>query len=110
MVGKDDIEKRVIELVTLQSGSYMFRRKKFDAYNAESNIHFDVKLDQDDVEEMMDKYFPEFQVKKERFNIHHYFPEVKAALNPFKKQIVDIPEFTISMLIESAKAGRWLYD
>ncbi|WP_159281427.1 DUF1493 family protein [Rahnella variigena] len=106
----DDIAKQVIDLVTRRSGVYMFRRKKYDTYTEESNIHFDVKLDQDDVEELMDEYFSKFQVKKEGFKIETYYPEVTFSWNPFKKQIVDIPDFTIGMLIESAKAGKWLYD
>lgn len=110
MVTNDDIEQRVIDLVTRYSGVYMFRKKKHDIYTAKSNIHFDVKLDQDDVGEMMEEYFSSFQVEGANFNINHYFPEVKFSCNPFKKQIVEVPEFTISMLIESAKAGRWLYD
>ncbi|EME2071187.1 DUF1493 family protein, partial [Cronobacter sakazakii] len=32
-------------------------------------------------------------------------------LNPFRKREIPIvPFFTIGMLIESARAGRWLYD
>ncbi|WP_241650378.1 DUF1493 family protein, partial [Rosenbergiella collisarenosi] len=32
-------------------------------------------------------------------------------LNPFKKRApIPVPDFTLRMLIESAKAGRWLYD
>ncbi|EBW5567218.1 hypothetical protein DRV04_23495 [Salmonella enterica subsp. enterica] len=32
-------------------------------------------------------------------------------LNPFRKNdIPQVPDFTIGMLIESARAGRWLYD
>lgn len=32
-------------------------------------------------------------------------------LNPFRKNdIPQAPEFTIGMLIASARAGRWLYD
>ncbi|WP_139780490.1 DUF1493 family protein, partial [Salmonella enterica] len=27
-----------------------------------------------------------------------------------KTEPVPVPDFTISMLIESAKAGKWLYD
>lgn len=35
----------------------------------------------------------------------------KHLLNPFRKNdIPQAPEFTIGMLIASARAGRWLYD
>ncbi len=104
------IEQRVIELVTRHSGVYVFRKKKYDTYTAESSLHFDVRLDVDDAEELMDEFFIEFNTTRENFNLRTYYPEVKFSWNPFKKQIVDIPDFTIGMLIESAKAGRWLYD
>ncbi|EBW7489620.1 acyl carrier protein [Salmonella enterica subsp. enterica serovar Enteritidis] len=38
-------------------------------------------------------------------------PPLKHLLNPFRKNdIPQAPEFTIGMLIASARAGRWLYD
>lgn len=48
------------------------------------------------------------------FSITTYYPPeppLKHLLNPFRKNdIPQVPEFTIGMLIASAKAGRWLYD
>lgn len=107
----DDIEQRVIALVTRCSGSYMFRKKKHDTYTSESNIHFDVRLDQDDVEELMEEFFAEFKVQIEGFKIETYYPDVPLSWNPFKRiEPIPVPDFTVGMLIESAKAGRWLYD
>ncbi|WP_147200857.1 DUF1493 family protein [Pantoea sp. CCBC3-3-1] len=106
----DNIEQRVIDLVTRHSGAYVFRKKKYDTYTAESNIHFDVRLDIDDTEELMDEFFTEFNVERGDFNLKKYYPDVPFSWNPFKKHLVDVPNFTIRMLIESAKAGRWLYD
>ncbi|EIE8371195.1 DUF1493 family protein [Salmonella enterica] len=38
-------------------------------------------------------------------------PPLKHLLNPFRKNdIPQVPEFTIGMLIASARSGRWLYD
>lgn len=107
----DDIEQRVITLVTRRSGVYMFRRKKYDTYTAASSIHFDVKLDQDDVEELIEDFSNEFNVDMSSFRLETYYPNVNYSWNPFKKpEPVDVPDFTIGMLIESAKAGKWLYD
>jgi hypothetical protein len=108
MVGS--LEQQVIDLVTRHSGVYVFRKKKHDTYTAESSIHYDVRLDQDDVEELVEEYSKVFHVDMSNFHIEAYYPEVKFSLNPFKKQVVDIPDFTIRMFIESAKAGKWLYD
>ncbi|ELY4664744.1 DUF1493 family protein [Cronobacter muytjensii] len=106
----EDIEKRVIEMFTIRSGSYLFRKKKYDTYTAESSIHFDVRLDQDDVEELIEDYSKEFNVDMSNFHLETYYPTVNFSWNPFKKPVpVDVPEFTIDMFIQSAKAGRWLY-
>lgn len=109
-MGTDTIEQQVIDLVNLYSGFYILRAKKYDTYTPQSNIHFDVKLDQDDAEGLMDEYFSRFRVQKGNFSLKNYYPPLMFSWNPFKKQIVDIPEFTVAMLIESAKAGYWLYD
>ncbi|ELY2495225.1 DUF1493 family protein [Cronobacter muytjensii] len=106
----EDIEKRVIEMFTIRSGSYLFRKKKYDTYTAESSIHFDVRLDQDDVEELIEDYSKAFNVDMSNFHLETYYPTVSFSWNPFKKpEPVDVPEFTIDMFIQSAKAGRWLY-
>ncbi|ELY2859440.1 DUF1493 family protein [Cronobacter sakazakii] len=107
----EDIEKRVIEMFTIRSGSYLFMKKKYDTYTAESSIHFDVRLDQDDVEELIEDYSKEFNVDMSNFHLETYYPTVNFSWNPFKKpEPVDVPEFTIDMFIQSAKAGRWLYE
>lgn len=106
----DNLSQRVIDLVTRHSGVYMFRRNKYDSYTAESNIHFDVRLDVDDAEEMMEEFFTEFNTERGNFKIETYYPDVPLTWNPFRKQMVDVPDFTVDMLIESAKAGKWLYD
>lgn len=106
----EDIAQRVIDLVTRHSGVYMFRKKKYDTYTAESNIHFDVRLDVDDAEELMDEFFTVFNTDRGNFKLETYYPDVPLSWNPFKKQIINVPDFTVGMLIESAKAGKWLYD
>ncbi|EJO0602991.1 DUF1493 family protein [Salmonella enterica] len=51
---------------------------------------------------------------KGNFSITTYYPPeppLKHLLNPFRKNdIPQVPEFTIGMLIASARSGRWLYD
>ncbi len=107
----DDIEQRVIALITRHSSYYPFRKKKYDTFTTESSIHFDVQLDQDEVEEVIEDFIKEFNVDMSNFHLTTYYPEVNFSWNPFKKpEPVDVPEFTIDMFIQSAKAGRWLYD
>jgi Protein of unknown function (DUF1493) len=107
----DDIAQRVIALATRHDGVYLFKKWKKNELMPESSIHFDLRLDVDEAEELMDDFFKEFSVSRGSFTIATYYPELPISLNPFKKkQLLDIPDFTIGMLIESAKAGRWLYD
>ncbi|HHT5675127.1 TPA: DUF1493 family protein [Raoultella ornithinolytica] len=48
------------------------------------------------------------QVAKFSVPLH---PEVKFSWNLFKKpDPVDVPDFTIDMFIQSAKAGKWLFN
>lgn len=107
----DDIDQRVIALITKHSSYYPFRKQKRDTFTAESSIHFDVRLDQGEVEELIADFAREFTVDVSAFNVETYYPEVKHSWNPFKKpDPVDVPDFTIDMFIKSAKAGKWLYD
>ncbi|ECF6887240.1 DUF1493 family protein [Salmonella enterica subsp. enterica] len=61
-------------------------------------------------------HFHAFQhhVDRGNFSITTYYPPeppLKHLLNPFRKNdIPQVPDFTIGMLIASARAGRWLYD
>lgn len=80
----DPIEQRVIEMITIRSGCYIFRKKKYDTYTAESSIHFDVQLDQDDVEELVEEFAKEFGVDMSNFHLEAYYPEVKFSWNLFK--------------------------
>ncbi|ENZ2851120.1 DUF1493 family protein [Salmonella enterica] len=63
---------------------------------------------------LMDDFFTTFNVDKGNFSITTYYPPeppLKHLLNPFRKNdIPQVPEFTIGMLIASARSGRWLYD
>ncbi len=68
--------------------------------------------------EIMEEYFERFQVDKSEFDFMKYWPEevgITSALFSLllpksKRKKTQEPEpLTINMLIESAKAGRWLY-
>lgn len=104
-----DIAQRVIALATRHDGVYLFKNVKKQQLTPQSSIHFDLRLDVDEAKELMDEYFTEFAVSRGAFSLDTYYPDVPLSWNPFKKQVLDIPDFTIGMLIESAKAGKWLY-
>lgn len=108
----DDIEQRIYALVRPFNGVYLFNNKKRQKiFTPETDLDTDLKLDVGEAEDLMDKYFSEFNVQRDNFSVEIYFPYEPFSWNPFKKRIlIPVPDFTIGMLIESAKAGRWLYD
>jgi hypothetical protein len=108
----DDIEQQIYELVRPYLGVYLFNnRKKQKILTPDMDLDTDLKLDIGEAEDLMDNFFSRFNVQKGNFNIETYYPDVPIPWNPFKKAVpVPVPDFTIGMLIESAKAGKWLYN
>jgi len=106
----DDIEQRVYELVRPYAGFYLFKRKQVHL-TPDTDLDTDLSIDELEAEDLMEEFFKEFNVEKASFNIKTYFPDVPFSLVFLKKrEPVQVPDFTLRMLIESAKAGRWLYD
>lgn len=108
----ENIEQRIYALARLHNGVYPINNeKKQKLLNADTDIDTDMLLDVDEAEELMDEFFREFNVDRGSFNIKTYFPYEPFSWNLFKKPTpVPVPDFTLGMLIESAKAGKWLYD
>lgn len=106
----DDLEPRIYEFVQPYAGTYLFNFKKVEL-TPETDLDTDLSIDELEVEDLMNDFFKKFNVERGNFNIRTYYPDVPISLNPFKKtEPVPVPDFTIGMLIESAKAGKWLYD
>ena len=105
------LELRIYELVSSYDGIYLFKKKKLVPT---TDLDSDLGLEDDEVVALMDDFFSKFNVARGNFSIATYYPPelpLKDLLNPFsKRNIPQVPEFTIDMLIKSAKAGRWLYD
>jgi hypothetical protein len=108
----DDIEQRIYSLVRRYYGVYLFNNeKKQRQLNPETDLDTDLQLDVGEAEELMENFFNAFNVDKGNFKIETYFPDEPFSWNPFKKlPPMTVPDFTIGMLIESAKVGRWLYN
>jgi hypothetical protein len=108
----DDIEQRIYALVRSYTGAYLFNnKKKQKVLTAETDLDTHLELDVGEAEDLMDNFFSEFNVQKANFIIETYYPDLPFTWNPFKKiDPIPVPDFTIGMLIGSAKAGRWLYD
>lgn len=63
----------------------------------------------DDVGDMAAAYFRYFKVSSDNFLLSNYYPW-QTSFFKRKNQNLDKSPLTIRMFIESARAGRWLYD
>ncbi|EIS7537262.1 DUF1493 family protein [Salmonella enterica] len=101
----DTLEQRIYELVRSHDGIYLFKKKELTP---------SLRLEDDEALALMDDFFTTFNVDRGSFSITTYYPPeppLKHLLNPFRKNdIPQVADFTIGMLIASARAGRWLYD
>ncbi|MEB7586960.1 DUF1493 family protein [Serratia rubidaea] len=67
-------------------------------------------------DEIMQDYFERFKVDSRDFNFLTYWPYEKGFLpnflRPKSQKVPDVEPkpLTIQMLVESARAGRWIYD
>ena len=106
----DSIEQRVYELVRPYAGTCLFNLKKVELTPG-ADLDTDLSIDELEVEDLMNDFFKIFNVERGNFKIETYYPATPLSWNPFKTHPpIPVPDFTIGMLIESAKAGRWLYD
>lgn len=89
-----------------------------ESLNPDSSLSTGEQLTvKEDVYELVDKYADQFCVDCSNINWRRYFPVLILPFLPNGLLPVRLksdrhkPEpFTIRMLIESARAGRWLYD
>ncbi|WP_455816585.1 DUF1493 family protein [Pseudomonas cerasi] len=106
----ESIEQRVYQLVCPYAGTYLFNIKTVEL-TPETDLDTDLSLDDLEAEELMNEFFETFHVEKGCFDIETYYPDVPFSLNLLRKMHpVPVPDFTIGMLIESAKSGKWLYE
>ncbi|EOI3504329.1 DUF1493 family protein [Cronobacter dublinensis] len=108
---KDSLEARVYAHVRKHYGFYLF---KDPVLTEQTDLDADLQLDDDEALALMEDFFTTFGVARGNFSIGTYYPPeppLSVMLNPFRKnEIPQVPFFTIGMLIESARAGRWLFD
>lgn len=102
-----DIEKEIIDFVDQK-----YNTKKYflcgpkRTITLDTSIRDDLKLVFEDSEELLQEYFKRWNIDPEGFDILNY-------LNPEyfgSKETDPRKPLTVGMLVESAKAGRWLYS
>lgn len=94
----DEIAKAVFELVEDYNGCWFFLRKRFPL-TEETDLYKEFKMAPEDMAELLEKYAEKFDINPGEINFGRYYP------HDFGK--ADAP-LTIRLLIESARAGRWL--
>ncbi|ELY7542112.1 DUF1493 family protein [Cronobacter turicensis] len=107
----DSLEARVFAHVRKHDGFYLFGKPEL---TEQTDLDVDLQLDDDEALALMEDFFTTFGVARGNFSITTYYPPdptLSVLLNPLRKrEIPQVPFFTIGMLIDSARAGRWLYD
>lgn len=107
----NSIEDQIYKLVKAHDGISFFKRTELTPL---TDLDVDLRLEDDEALALMEDFFSRFNVTRGSFSITTYYPpelSLKSLLNPFHKRAVpQVPDLTVGMLIESARAGRWLYD
>ncbi|WP_241623962.1 DUF1493 family protein [Rosenbergiella epipactidis] len=103
----NDIELRIYELVRSHDGFYIFKKP---VLTPATDLDSDLRMEDDEALSLMEDFFTQFAVQRGNFSIDTYYPPEPSFIASLRKKIPQVPDFTIGMLIESAKAGRWLYD
>lgn len=106
----DNIEQQIYDFVRPYAGTYLLIKRDIPLA-PETDLDSDLSIDAFEAEDLMNDFFTVFHVQKGKFDIKTYFPDETFSLNPFRKTTpIPVPDFTIGMLIASARSGRWLYD
>ena len=100
MLDADTIEKRIYEIIQPWNGR-SWLTFKMARLKDNTSLNQTMGMDDEEAQDLLDEIFTEFKLRHRDLNFNLYFP-VKNRKNA--------KPLTISMLIESAKAGRWLYD
>lgn len=101
MVSFATIEQRIYALLQPYCGrSWKTLRIAQPDNDTALNQRKGMNIDPQDAEELLMSIFTEFNLNHQDLNFSVYYPENRKDEKPL----------TINMLIESAKAGRWLYD
>jgi len=102
-----DIGKEIIDFIDQEYNPkkyFLFGPKR--TITLDTSIRDDLKLVFEDSEELLQEYFKRWNVDSDGFEILNYLnPEYLGSKEPDPHK-----PLTVGMLIESAKAGHWLYS
>lgn len=93
-----DIEKAVFDLIDEYNGPSIFTFKRYPLRKS-TDLNEDFRMDPLDAYDLLEKYTEIFGIEPSEIDFQNYFPD-----NFSNKH----DPLTIQLLIDSAKAGRWL--
>ncbi len=103
------IEQEIIDYIYTHHS-----HKKYCFFGDRPEVTLDTELTKaglniiwEDAEDTLDYYFKQWNVKMNGFEIIYYFESEFLGSMPPEKPLKPL---TVQMLVESAKAGEWLYD
>ncbi|MBT0729239.1 DUF1493 family protein [Rosenbergiella nectarea] len=96
----DNVEERIYELVKPWNGR-SWRTFRIPPLTGETSLNQIMNMDEEEAQDLLDEIFTEFNLRHADLHLSVYFPMTHRK---------DAKPLTINMLIESARAGRWLYD
>ncbi|WP_210504731.1 DUF1493 family protein [Pantoea ananatis] len=94
----EEIEKSVFELVEDYNAPSLFTFKRYPL-KLETELNGDFLMDPDDAYELLEKFAENFSIEPSEIDFSRYYPQSG------KQQKHAL---TIQMLVESARAGRWI--
>lgn len=95
----DTVEKRVYELIEPWNG-ITWSKLRVLPLTGDTSLNHTMNMDPIEAAELIEEIFNAFDMNCQDMKFDVYFA----------KRRKDEKPLTINMLIESAKAGRWLYD
>jgi len=94
----EDIEKSVFELIEKYNAPSLFTFKRHPLKH-ETELNGDFRMDPDDAYELLEKFAEKFSIEPNEIEFSRYYPESRQET----KHVL-----TIQMLVDSARAGRWI--
>lgn len=93
----NNIEEAVFSLIEKYNAPSIFSFRRFKLQH-NTDLNNDFRMDPLDAYDLLEKYTIEFNINPLEINFEYYFPDFGDPEAPL----------TIQLLIDSAKAGRWL--
>ncbi|MEQ4529744.1 MAG: DUF1493 family protein [Mixta sp.] len=95
---EDNVEQAVFDLVNEYNGPRLFSMKPY-LLKPTTDLNEDFRMDPIDAYDLLERYVELFNIEPSDIDFERYFPESLSKNHD---------PLTIQLLIDSAKAGRWL--